>query len=112
MMDQTRKLFVGNLPFSTTQEDLARAFAAVGTVEEATVVTDRETNRPRGFGFVTMATQQDAARAVDRLNGSDFGGRKLTVNIAQPKAPRDGNGYQSRRTDRDRDHRGAREPRW
>ena len=107
-----RRLFVGNLPYSTTREQLADAFGVIGTVEETHLPLDKETNKPRGFGFVTMATAQEADAAVTQLHGSTFNGRTLTVNIAKPREPRNGNGYQSGRRDRDRDHRGGREARW
>ncbi len=80
-------IYVGNLPFRTTNYDLEQLFGRYGAVQSASVVTDRETGRSRGFGFVEMA--DDAARAaIQELNGSDLDGRKLTVNEARPKAPR------------------------
>ena len=82
------KLFVGNLSFDTTENDLQDAFAAHGTVNEATLVMDRMTNRPRGFGFVTMSTDEEAQKAVEALNGTDMGGRALTVNSARPREER------------------------
>src|SRR2546428_12496554 len=86
------KLYVGNLSFRTTSEDLREAFAAVGTVESATVIEDRDTGRSRGFGFVEMATPEEAAAAIEQFNGKDFGGRNLTVNEAKPRADRGGGG--------------------
>ncbi|HSJ26891.1 MAG TPA: RNA-binding protein [Acidimicrobiia bacterium] len=96
------KLYVGNLPFSTSSEDLSRLFAAHGAVESAEVVTDRDTGRSRGFGFVEMG-DDDARRAIEELDGSDIAGRRLTVNEARPRQPRGGGGG-----DRDRGDRGPR----
>jgi cold-inducible RNA-binding protein len=80
-------LYVGNLPFSTTSDDLAALFGRVGAVTSAQVITDRETGRSRGFGFVEMS-DEDARKAIDELTGADFGGRSITVNEARPRAPR------------------------
>lgn len=84
------KIYVGNLPFSTTDEELRALFSQHGTVESVSLPTDRETGRPRGFAFVEM-NQADAARAIQSLNGKDMGGRPLRVNEAQDK-PRSGGG--------------------
>jgi RNA recognition motif-containing protein len=84
------KIYVGNLPFSTTEGELRELFSQHGTVESVSVPTDRETGRPRGFAFVEM-NQADAARAIQNLNGKDMGGRPLRVNEAQDK-PRSGGG--------------------
>ena len=86
------KLYVGNLSFRTTSDDLREAFATVGTVESATVIEDRDTGRSGGFGFVEMATPEDAAAAIEQFNGKDFGGRNLTVNEAKPRTDRGGGG--------------------
>jgi RNA recognition motif-containing protein len=86
------KLYVGNLPFQTTSDDLREHFAQAGTVESASVVEDRMTGRSRGFGFVEMATAEEAAAAIEQLNGKDFGGRNLTVNEARPRTDRPGGG--------------------
>src|SRR5512146_848684 len=86
------KLFVGNLSFNTTENDLQDAFAAFGTVEEANLMLDRASGRPRGFAFVTMSTPEEAQKAIDGLNGKDLGGRAITVNIARPKEERSGGG--------------------
>jgi RNA recognition motif-containing protein len=86
------KLFVGNLSFRTTSDELRDLFAQAGTVESASVIEDRETGRSRGFGFVEMATQEDANAAVEQFNGKDFGGRNLTVNEARPREDRGGGG--------------------
>lgn len=79
-----QKLFVGGLSFSTTSERLREVFAQAGTVESATVVTDRDTGRSRGFGFVEMATNEDAESAVRMFNGRDLDGRTLKVEVAKP----------------------------
>jgi RNA recognition motif-containing protein len=86
------KLFVGNLSFNTTENDLHDAFAAHGTVVEANLMMDRMSGRPRGFGFVTMSTPEEAQKAIDALNGATLDGRNLTVNIARPKEERSGGG--------------------
>lgn len=86
------KLYVGNLSFRTTGEELKEAFSAAGTVESASVIEDRETGRSRGFAFVEMATPEEAAAAIEQFNGKDFGGRNLTVNEAKPRADRGGRG--------------------
>src|ERR1022692_3328987 len=82
------KLFVGNLSFNTTENDLQDAFAAFGTVTETNLMMDRMTNRPRGFGFVTMSSAEEAQKAIDCLNGKDMDGRALTVNVAKPREER------------------------
>ena len=82
------KLFVGNLSFKTTENELQDAFAAHGTVLEANLMMDRATGRPRGFGFVTMSTPEEAEKAIQALHGADLGGRALTVNIARPREER------------------------
>jgi cold-inducible RNA-binding protein len=84
----SNKLFVGNLSFNTTENDLQDAFAAHGTVTEANLMMDRATGRPRGFGFVTMSTPEEAQKAIDALNGKPIDGRALTVNIAKPREER------------------------
>jgi len=86
------KLFVGNLSFNTTENDLQDAFAAHGTVLETNLMMDRATGRPRGFGFVTMGSPEEAQKAIDALNGKDLGGRALTVNVAKPREERPGGG--------------------
>src|SRR3954463_14002563 len=86
------KLYVGNLSFRTTSDDLREAFSSAGTVESASVIEDRETGRSRGFGFVEMATPEEAAAAIEQFNGKDLAGRNLTVNEAKPKADRGGRG--------------------
>ena len=136
------KLYVGNLSFQTTSDELRDHFAQAGNVESASVVEDRMTGRSRGFGFVEMATAEEAAAAIEQLNGKEFAGRNLTVNEARPRTDRPGGGYGGgnrggggggyggggggggyggggggggRGGDRDRDKRGSRndrEPRW
>ncbi len=86
------KLFVGNLDFKVTENDLQDAFAAHGAVVEVNIVTDRATGRPRGFGFVTMSTPEEAQKAIEALNGKDMGGRALNVSIAREREPRSGGG--------------------
>jgi RNA recognition motif-containing protein len=81
-----RKLFVGGLPYRTTGDELKDAFSQAGEVASASIVTDRETGRSRGFGFVEMANDSDAEKAISLWNGKDFGGRTLTVSEARPKA--------------------------
>jgi len=82
------KLYIGGLPYSTTQDELQTAFAQAGNVTSATIITDKMTGRSRGFGFVEMATDPEAQKAIEMWNGKDFGGRKLTVNEAKPLEPR------------------------
>jgi cold-inducible RNA-binding protein len=82
------KLFVGNLSFKTTENDLQDAFAAYGTVVETNIMMDRMTGRPRGFAFVTMSTAEEAEKAIEALHGKEIDGRALTVNIARPREDR------------------------
>jgi RNA recognition motif-containing protein len=84
----SNKLFVGNLSFDTTENDLQDAFGAHGTVTEANLMIDRATSRSRGFAFVTMSTPEEAQKAIDALNGKEMGGRALTVNVAKPREER------------------------
>jgi len=86
------KLFVGNLSFNTTENDLQDTFAAHGTVLEANLMTDRATGRPRGFAFVTMSTEEEAQKAMNALNGTSLDGRNLTVNVARAREERSGGG--------------------
>jgi cold-inducible RNA-binding protein len=95
------KLFVGNLSFNTTENDLQDAFAAHGTVVEANLMMDRMSGRPRGFGFVTMSTPEEAQKAIEAMNGAALDGRNLTVNIARPKEERPGGGGGGRGPRRD-----------
>ena len=91
------KLFVGNISFDTTENDLQDAFAAFGTVTEANLMMDRMSNRPRGFGFVTMSSEEEAQKAIEGMNGKDLDGRALTVNVARPREERSGGGGGGRR---------------
>lgn len=84
------KLYVGNLPFSATEEDLRELFEGHGTVESAAVISDRETGRSRGFGFVEMGSEGEAQSAIQALNGFDLDGRNLRVNEAQERKPQGG----------------------
>jgi cold-inducible RNA-binding protein len=89
-----KNIYVGNLPHSTTEADLRGVFEPHGAVEKVTLVTDRDTGRSRGFGFVEMTNPSEADNAITALNGTDFGGRPLTINEARPKTerPRSGGG--------------------
>jgi RNA recognition motif-containing protein len=116
-----KNLYVGNLPHSTTEAELRNVFQPYGEVEKVSIVTDRETGRARGFGFVEMTNAEEAEKAIAALNGSELGGRALTINEAKPKTdrPRGGGGQRfgggGGRGGRD-DYRGQarqpREPRW
>ncbi len=86
------KLYVGNLAFQTSSEDLRELFAQAGTVESASVVEDRDTGRSRGFGFVEMSTKEEAQAAISQFNGKEVNGRSLTVNEAKPREDRGGGG--------------------
>jgi cold-inducible RNA-binding protein len=88
----SNKLFVGNLSFNTTENDLQDAFASHGTVLETNLMMDRLSGRPRGFGFVTMSTPEEAQNAINALNGASLDGRALTVNVAKPREERTGGG--------------------
>ncbi|MBI2610377.1 RNA-binding protein [Candidatus Kaiserbacteria bacterium] len=83
-----KKLYVGGLPYSTTDEELRDAFAQAGAVSSAVVIMDKMSGRSKGFGFVEFANDDDATKAIDMWNGKDFGGRTLTVNEARPMEPR------------------------
>ena len=115
-----KNVYVGNLPHSTTEAELRNLFEAHGAVEKITLVTDRDTGRSRGFGFVEMANASEADKAIATLNGTDLGGRTLTINEAKPKAerPRGGGGGGRRfgggggRDDYRGHPRQPREPRW
>jgi RNA recognition motif-containing protein len=90
--EMSTRLYVGNLSFRTTGDELREIFSQAGEVENATVVEDRDTGRSRGFGFVEMATAEGAAAAIEQFNGKEFGGRTLTVNEARPRVERGGYG--------------------
>jgi RNA recognition motif-containing protein len=100
------KIYVGNLSFDTTQESLEDLFRDYGQVDEVAIISDRETGRPRGFGFVTMSDDYCARKAIEALNGQDFEGRTLTVNEAKPRENRGGGGGGGR------GGRGGRRDRW
>ncbi|MBI3555236.1 MAG: RNA-binding protein [Deltaproteobacteria bacterium] len=85
-----KKLYVGNLPFSANDESLQQIFSQAGKVESSKVITDRDTGRSKGFGFVEMSTEAEAADAISKFNGADYEGRPMTVNEAKPMAPREG----------------------
>src|SRR5271155_539376 len=87
-----KKLYVGNLPFSANDSSLEQIFAQAGTVESAKVITDRDTGRSKGFGFVEMSSDAEAADAIAKFNGADYEGRPMTVNEAKPMAPRENRG--------------------
>jgi RNA recognition motif-containing protein len=87
-----KNLFVGNLPFSATEDGLREIFAPFGEVQQVKIMTDRDTGKSRGFGFVEMAQDEEAEKAIAALNGKNFQGRPLTVNEARPKPERSGGG--------------------
>ncbi len=98
-----KKLYVGGLPYSTTQDELQEAFSKAGAVSSATIITDKMTGRSRGFGFVEMSSDDEAAKAIEMWNGQELAGRKLTVNEAKPmeerprRDNRGGGGFDNRR---------------
>lgn len=112
----SNKLYVGNLAFQTTSQELQDLFAQAGTVQSASIVEDRETGRSRGFAFVEMSTNAEAAAAIDQLNGKEIGGRFLKVNEAKPREPRSGSGGRNFGGNRGgyggNNGGGDREPRW
>lgn len=87
-----KKLYVGNLPFSATDQVLTETFAECGTVQSAKIIMDRDSGRSKGFGFVEMSTDEEAASAIQKYNGADWEGRAMTVNEARPQEPRTGGG--------------------
>lgn len=86
------KLYVGNLPYTATNESLQEAFEAFGTVSSARIAMDRDTGRSKGFGFVEMGSDDEAEACIEKLNGTDFGGRTIVVNEARPPQPRENRG--------------------
>jgi len=91
-MEEGKKLYVGGLPYATTDDELAAEFGKAGTVESASIIFDRMSGRSKGFGFVEMATPEEAQAAIEMWNGKDFGGRTILVDVARPmkeRAPRD-----------------------
>ena len=103
-----KNIFVGNLSFSTTEDELRQMFEAYGQVDRVSIMTDRDTGRSRGFGFVEMASNEDGEKAITALNGSQTGGRTLNVNEARPKTERSGGGGGGGGGGRDRGDRGGR----
>jgi cold-inducible RNA-binding protein len=91
-----KNIFVGNLNFNTSETDLRTLFEAYGQVDRVSILTDRDTGRSRGFGFVEMVNAEDGEKAIAALNGSDYGGRTLNVNEARPKAEHSGGGGRER----------------
>ncbi len=87
-----RKLYVGNLPYSATEQTLHETFGAIGTVDSVNLITDRDTGQSKGFGFVEMSSDSEAQKAIQELNGTAIEGREIKVNEAKPKAPRGGRG--------------------
>jgi RNA recognition motif-containing protein len=113
------KLYVGNLSFQTSRDELEQLFAQAGTVESTNIVEDRETGRSRGFGFIEMATREEGEAAIQQFNGKELNGRALTVNEARPREDRGnrgGGGYGGNRGGggggRGGNYGGNREPRW
>ena len=108
------KLYVGNLAFQTTSQELQDLFASAGTVQSASVVEDRDTGRSRGFAFVEMSSQEEATSAIEQFNGKEIGGRALKVNEAKPRENRGGGGFGGGRNgDRSGGNYGRdRQPRW
>ncbi len=88
----SKKLYVGNLPYSATDASLADAFAECGTVQSSKVIMDRDSGRSKGFAFVEMSTEEEAAESISRFNGATLDGRAVSVMIAKPQAPREGGG--------------------
>lgn len=107
------KLYVGNLAFQTTSQELQQLFGQAGTVQSASVVEDRDTGRSRGFAFVEMSTQEEATSAIEQFNGKEVGGRALKVNEAKPRENRGGGGFSDNRGGGYGGNGGRRsEPRW
>lgn len=101
-----KKLYVGNLPFSATEQVLTDTFSQCGTVESVKIITDRDTGRSKGFGFVEMSTDAEAQTAISKFNGADYEGRAMTVNEAKPMVPRENRGGFGGSSGRDRDRGG------
>jgi RNA recognition motif-containing protein len=106
-----KNIFVGNLPFSATEDALRDLFSPLGELQQVRIMTDRDTGKSRGFAFVEMVQDEEAAKAIATLNGKDFGGRALTINEARPKPARSG-GFRSSRGGGYGEPRSRREPRW
>jgi RNA recognition motif-containing protein len=103
-----KNIFVGNLSFNTNEDELRQIFEGYGQVDRVSILTDRDTGRSRGFGFVEMASDEDGEKAITALNGSQIGGRTINVNEARPKAERGGGGGFGGGGGRDRGDRGGR----
>ncbi len=104
----SKRIYVGGLPFKTTEEEMQNLFASYGQVSSAKLITDKYSGQSRGFGFVEMPNDEEATAAMEKLNGSDFGGRKLTVNEARPMEARPRGGFGGGRDRGDRGDRGGR----
>ena len=102
------RLFVGNLSYNATEDEIRGLFEQYGTVRDCHIVMDRETNRSKGFCFVEMGTKEEAASAIEKLNGSEFDGRKMNVSEARPRAERPAGGYQGGREGGHREDKGDR----
>lgn len=87
-----KKLYIGNLPFSATEQDLSQSFAECGTVESVKIITDRDTGRSKGFAFVEMSSEDEANKVIDSFNGATMDGRAMNISEARPQAPRDSRG--------------------
>jgi cold-inducible RNA-binding protein len=113
-ISMSTKLYVGNLAFQTTTQELEQLFGQAGTVQSASVVEDRDTGRSRGFAFVEMSSQEEAASAIEQFNGKELGGRALKVNEAKPRENRGGGGrgFSDNRGGYGRNGGGRSEPRW
>jgi len=107
-----KNIFVGNLSFNTNEDELRQLFEAYGQVDRVSIMTDRDTGRSRGFGFVEMASNEDGEKAITALNGSQVGGRTINVNEARPKAERSGGGGGGGRDRGGRGGDGGRRDRW
>lgn len=92
----SKKLYVGNLPYSANDQSLTDAFSECGSVQSAKIITDRESGRSKGFGFVEMSTEAEATSAIARFNGAEWDGRAMNVSEAKPQAPRENRGFGSR----------------
>jgi len=88
-----KKLYAGSIPFNATEESLRELFAGIGEVESVKIITDADTGRSKGFGFIEMSSAEDAKKAIDQLNGTKFMERALIVNEARPQQPREGRGF-------------------
>jgi cold-inducible RNA-binding protein len=91
------KLYVGNLSYNTTEDEIRNLFAQAGTVNEVALIKDRDTGTSKGFAFVTMSSQEEAKKAIEQFNGKSLGNRDLTVNVARPREERSGGGYDNNR---------------